>query len=77
MFPVQAMLTHFNPFQCSISGKSGLVLTNGVRGGPLWGLDFYVKMQVINLYLCLECCPSGGIFCAHFEGGNWLPRFSV
>ena len=37
---LKKMLKHFNPFQCSISGKSGLILTNGVREGPLWGVVF-------------------------------------
>ena len=63
MFSVQLMLTHFNPFQCSICGETGwLIFTNGVSRVRLWGVNFQVKMQVIDLYLCLECCSSRGVF---------------
>ena len=57
------MLTHFNPFQCSICGETRwLVFTSEVCGGRLCGVNFKVKMYVIDLYLCLECCLSGGVF---------------
>ena len=57
------MLTHFNPFQCSICGETGwLVFTSWVCGGRLRGVNFKVKMQVINLIPCLECYFSGGVF---------------
>ena len=37
LFLVQVVLTHFNPFHCSICGKPGwLVFTSGVRRGRLW-----------------------------------------
>ena len=57
------MLTHFNPFQCSICGETGwLVFTSRVCGGRLRGANFKVIMQLIDLNLCLECCSSGGVF---------------
>ena len=57
------MLTHFNTLQCSICGETGwLIFTSVVCGGRLRGVNFKVKMQVINLNPCLECCSSGGVF---------------
>ena len=57
------MLTHFNPFHCSICGETGwLIFTSGVCGGRLRGVNFKVKMHVIDLNPSLECCSSGGVF---------------
>ena len=57
------MLTHLNPFQCSICGEAGwLVFTSGVCAGRLRAVNFKVIMQVIDLNPCLECCSSGGVF---------------
>ena len=57
------MLTHFNPFQCSICGETGwLVFTSGVCGGRLRGVNFKVKMQVIDLNPCLEFFSYRGVF---------------
>ena len=57
------MLRHFNPFQCCICGETGwLVFTHRGCGGCLKRVNFKVKMQVIDLNPCLECCTSGGVF---------------
>ena len=39
-----------------------------------WGATFQVKMQVIDLYLCLKRYSSTGVF-KHFDSKNQLPGF--
>ena len=39
-----------------------LVFTSEVCAGHLRGVNFKVKMQVIDLNLSLECCSSRGVF---------------
>ena len=57
------MLTHFNPFQCSICVETGwLVFTSGVCGEGLRGMNFKVIIQIIDLNSWLECWSTRGIF---------------